>query len=128
MKLERSKLESSDRCWKVRTEVGKLGLKLESLTAVGKFWLTFGPDFPTSIFPISFRTFQHKTFQLLVLSNCPFQLHVSPKNEPNESSPVWGTLYDRFTPRFPVKILVIIGLLFCFFGNFLYVIQRKRYF
>ena len=48
------------------------------------------------------------------------------KNQPAKSSPVWGTLYDRFTPRFPVKILVIIGLLFCFFGNFLYVIQRKR--
>ena len=44
-----------------------------------------------------------------------------------KSSPVWGTLYDRFTPRFPVKILVIIGLLFCFFGNFLYVIQRNRF-
>ena len=32
----------------------------------------FGSNFPTSIFPISFWT-----FQLLVLSNCPFQLHVS---------------------------------------------------
>ena len=30
MKLERLKLESSDRSWKVRAEVGKLGLKLES--------------------------------------------------------------------------------------------------
>ena len=36
MKLERMKLESSCRSWKVRAEVGKCGLKLESTTEVGK--------------------------------------------------------------------------------------------
>ena len=36
MKLERMKLESSRRSWKVRAEVGKLGLKLKSTTEVGK--------------------------------------------------------------------------------------------
>ena len=34
-------------------------------------------SFPTSFFPISIRTFQLKIFQLLLLFNCPFQLHVS---------------------------------------------------
>ena len=36
MKFERLKLESSSRNWKVRDEVGKLELKLESTTEVGK--------------------------------------------------------------------------------------------
>ena len=36
MKLERMKLETSRRSWKVRAEVGKFGLKLESTTEVGK--------------------------------------------------------------------------------------------
>ena len=36
MKLERMKLESSRLSWKVRAEVGKFGLKLESTTEVGK--------------------------------------------------------------------------------------------
>ena len=67
-------------------------LNLNFPTSVRAFQLQFelsniGPNFPTSIFPISFRTFQLKTFQLktfqlktlqlLVLSNCPIQLHVS---------------------------------------------------
>ena len=37
----------------------------------------FGSNFQTSIFPISFWTFKLNTFQLLVLSNCPFELYVS---------------------------------------------------
>ena len=52
-------------------------LNLNFPTSVRAFQLqselsNFGPNFPTSIVPISFRT-----FQLLVLSNCPFRLHVS---------------------------------------------------
>ena len=39
MNLERMKLESSHRSLKVRAEVGKVGLKLESTTEVGKFEL-----------------------------------------------------------------------------------------
>ena len=51
------------------------------LQSLSKFICTFepqpeisnsSPNFPTSIFPISFWT-----FQLLILSNCSFQLHVS---------------------------------------------------
>ena len=47
----------------------------------------FNRSFPTSLGSFQFRlalpnfseTFQLKTFQLLILSNCPFQLHVSRK-------------------------------------------------
>ena len=85
-------MERTERSWKV-------SLKLESFAAVGKFWLkleksneigklsltvvqlqlelsNFGANFPNSIFPISFWTFRLQTFQILVFSNCPFQLHV----------------------------------------------------
>ena len=75
MKLERLKLEST-------TEVGKLLLSLERSIEVGKFKWTWklklksvtahNLSFPTSIFPISFRT-----FHFIVLSNCPFELHIS---------------------------------------------------
>ena len=40
-KLESLKLERSKRSWKEPSEVGKLGLKLESTTEVGKFKLNF---------------------------------------------------------------------------------------
>jgi len=36
-------------------------------------------NFPTSARTFQLQTFQLKNFQLLVLSNCPFQLHVSQK-------------------------------------------------
>ena len=39
MELERLELESSSRSWKVRGEVGKLEVKLESITEVGKLKL-----------------------------------------------------------------------------------------
>ena len=39
----------------------------------------FGWFFPTSIGSLQLQIFQLKTFQLLVLSNCHFQLHVSPQ-------------------------------------------------
>ena len=56
MKLERSKLESSGRSWKARTEVGKLGLKLESLN------LTWKANMEKILHQYTF--FQLQTFQL----------------------------------------------------------------
>ena len=57
------KLESTNRSWKV----------LNAVLSNQKF-SNSGSNFSTSFFPISFRS-----FQLLVFSNYPFQLHVSRK-------------------------------------------------
>ena len=40
----------------------------------------FGLSFPTSLFPISFRTFHLKSLQLLILSNCLFEQQISLSN------------------------------------------------
>ena len=99
---KRAKLERTEQSWKEPSEVGKFLLKLESFAEVEKFrccWKVlaevtdfqtslvtfqlqpelskFSSKFPTSIGSFQLQTFQLKTFKLLVLSNCPFQLHVS---------------------------------------------------
>ena len=64
-KLKSLKLESFHLSWQIFNAV-----------LTNRTFSNFGSNFPTSFFPISFRTFQLKIFQLLVVSNCPFQLHV----------------------------------------------------
>ena len=51
MKLERSKLESSGRSWKARTEVGKFKFNLESEHGENSSSIYFFPtsDFPTTL-------------------------------------------------------------------------------
>ena len=83
--------------WK-KLEVGKFLPKLESFFRSWKVALShFSPIFPTSLFPISCRTFQLKVFQRLVFSNCPFQLHVStPSTKLDPPSPVRDLRYLKF--------------------------------
>jgi len=101
-----AKFERTDRSWKVSFEVGKFRCSWKVLAEVGKLNLNFPTSarafqlqlilsnfnrfFPNSLvffqlclalsnFSETFQlqTFQLGTFQLLVLSNCPSQLHVS---------------------------------------------------
>ena len=78
------KLESSFWSWEVRGEIGKLMLKLES------DWWSWKKSMLLEIYHWSWKgqkevnrtfqlqSFQLKAFQVLVFSNSPFQLHVSP--------------------------------------------------
>ena len=75
----REKLERIERNWKVSFEVGKFRWSCTARTfqlcsELSNFNLSnFIPDFPTSIFPISFQTFQLQSFQFHSgLSNSSF--------------------------------------------------------
>ena len=65
----------------------------------------FNRFFPTSLGSFQLRlalsifseTFQHKTFQFLVLPNCPFQLHVSPLRTTNRDQYVNSVDTEQFT-------------------------------
>ena len=76
-----AKLESSSRSWKVWAEVGKFELKLESSDWSWKLcWILsdFARFFLTLLGPFQLKQkVSNLKLQLLVLSNCPFQLHVS---------------------------------------------------
>ena len=94
VRKNRMKLERTVWSWKEPSEVGKFLLKLESFPEVGtQFQLSnFSTSFPTSartfqlqsvlsnftrFFATSLGSFQLQTFQLLVISNFLFKLHVS---------------------------------------------------
>jgi len=53
-------------------EVGKFPIKVGKFSMQNQKFSNFGSNFPTKFFPISFRT-----LELLVFSNCLFQLNVS---------------------------------------------------
>ena len=76
-KLESPKWNWKDKSWKVRRT--SFGPKLESTTEVGKWLMKLESDLWSWKLKqnFQFQSYQLKTFQLLVLSNCPFQLHVS---------------------------------------------------
>merc|ERR1711911_487992 len=83
-KLESLKLERTDRSWKVSFEVGKFGCTFNFPTSkvtlqLQLYFSTSARTFQLQSGSFQLQTFQRKIFQLLVLSNCPFQLHVSQK-------------------------------------------------
>jgi len=41
------------------------------------------------------------------------------------SSPLWGVLFDRALPRFPVRVFIICAISLCFVGNLLYAIPSQ---
>ena len=131
MKLERLKLESSRRSWKVRGEVEKFELKFESSDWSWKVQLKLKSDLRSWKVSIEFgkinrslevqlQAFQLKTFQLLVLSNCPFQLHVSLPQR------FWQNIRVQFYRKSQnfAKIWVVQGQIIKFYCHFLIYIKR----
>ena len=102
-KLESFKLGRAKRSWEELIEVGKFELKLEVgvPTSLGSFQLRLALSNFSETFQL--QTSILKNFQLLVLSNCPFQLHASREYAIkigvfNEKMTVYGLLrnYNTF--------------------------------
>ena len=85
-KLEIVKLESFHLIWKVPIEVGKFSMQY---SRSNQKFSDFGSNFPTSFFPISIRTFQLKSFQLLIFFQFSF---------PTACIPVKATVFCQKWP------------------------------